>query len=198
MSPLRSNMMLFDLMYRTNAKGRVSGYAFEATSVESENSRITTWRAPEIPLSLAMPYLGSGARFIEGGSIDVSVEDRWIISEGGGEDGSEDGSEISMHYRVVLRDLQVAIPDDLGPSEKALALPLALAVKSSGGRSRSSSRSSSTRSNSRGRSPSKPSVVASRLGGARGRDDEGVRCRAQGPREVGHDRQGAARRALDD
>lgn len=122
-SPLRSNMMLFDLMYRTNAKGRVSGYAFEATSVESESSRVTTWRAPEIPLSLAMPYLGSGARFIEGGSVDVSVEDRWVTTE---------PVEISMHYRIVLRDLQVAIPEDLGPTEKALALPLALAVKKLG------------------------------------------------------------------
>jgi hypothetical protein len=61
---------------------------------------------------------------LRGGDLEVEVEDRWLL-------GSADPS-ISMHYRIVLHDLEVALPEGLGPKQTALALPLAFAVEKLG------------------------------------------------------------------
>lgn len=123
-SPLRSRWALFDLLYRTNAKGSIDGFGFEAVSTQSTAGRITTWRAPDLPLAMALPYLGAGGRWLKGGRIEIAVVDRWLINE--------TPPEITMDYRLVLRDLDISIPADLSAKEKALALPVALAAEKLG------------------------------------------------------------------
>jgi hypothetical protein len=81
-SPLRSDLALFDLLYGARGRGDVDGHAFEVESAQVPGGRLTTWRAPEVPLSLAMPYLGRGSRWIEAGVVEVEVEDRWLTEHG--------------------------------------------------------------------------------------------------------------------
>lgn len=120
-APVRSDFALFDLLYGATGSGTVDGLPFEVASVEDARGRTTTWRAPRLPLVLVMPYLGAGGRYVQGGHVGVEVQDQWLTGV--------DPPEISMHYRMVLHDLKIALPEDLGARERAFAVPLSLAVE---------------------------------------------------------------------
>lgn len=123
-APVRSDYALFDLLYGATGSGAVEGLPFEVATTHDESGRTTTWRAPKLPLALAAPYLGAGGRYIESGHVEVEVRDAWLTER--------DPPEVSMHYRVVLHDLKMAVPEELGPSERALVVPLTVAVEKLG------------------------------------------------------------------
>jgi hypothetical protein len=123
-APVRSDYALFDLLYGATGSGAVEGLPFEVETTRSDDGRTTTWRAPKLPLALAAPYLGTGGRYIEGGHVEVEVRDEWLTAR--------EPPNVAMHYRVVLHDLKMAVPEQLGPSERALVVPLTVAVEKLG------------------------------------------------------------------
>jgi hypothetical protein len=115
-APFRSQWAAFDVLFRTNASGRIGGGPFRIATREIADGRETRWNAQGLPVSLAGAYLGGPFTWIAEGTFDVNVVDRWTIPE--------EELDIEMDWKLVLRDIQADLPDDLPGSAQAVAGPV--------------------------------------------------------------------------
>lgn len=113
--PFRKSTYLFDILFRTNARGSLGGEPFSITTAEGEGGRETRWKVSNLPVSSVSPYVGGALSWIEYGKIDVDVVDRWSLR------GSPD---IEMHWKFVLRDFRARVPEEDSFVKKTFGLPV--------------------------------------------------------------------------
>jgi len=112
--PLRSEWAVFDLLFRTDAKGRVNGRDFSIATHEIPDGRQTRWQGDGLPVELLGAYLGGPLNWVTAGRLDIDVTDRWQLG---------DSAEIEMHWDVVLRDVKAEVPPDASRMTRVVAQP---------------------------------------------------------------------------
>ena len=110
--PLRSRFAVFDLLFRSNATGKIAGQPFAIRTRKTESGRETSWEANDLPVDFVAHHLGGPFDWLAGGTVDVRVEDKWSI---------EQSVRIDMHWSFVLKQLIVNPPDDTSASGRLLA-----------------------------------------------------------------------------
>jgi len=112
--PLRSDWAVFDVLFRSNTRGRINGQAFSIAMEEIPDGRQTRWQGDALPVELMASYLGGPLEWIKSAKVDVDATDRWQLG---------DSTEIEMHWKVVLRDVEAEVPADASRATKAIAGP---------------------------------------------------------------------------
>jgi hypothetical protein len=113
--PFRKSTYLFDILFRTNARGSLDGEPFSITTAEVEGGRETKWNVSNLPVSSVSPYVGGVLAWIEYGKIDVDVVDTWSLSK---------SPDIEMHWKFVLRDFRARVPPEDSLVKKTFGLPI--------------------------------------------------------------------------
>lgn len=120
-APLRSRLALFDILFRSNARGKIAGAEFEVKTGGDPGGRKTAWRASEVPVANFGAMVGGALSWFQEGVVDVHVEDKW----------RRDGQlEIDMDWRLVFRDIEVRAPDNAGLMTKFATGPIVAYVNS--------------------------------------------------------------------
>jgi hypothetical protein len=125
--PLHSDWLVFDTFFRAQVAGKIDGQPFSIQSRVIADGRETEWHAKGVPATLLAPYLGTPLTWVTQGSIDLDVIDRWRTKNLRAEP-----LELVMDWKVVLRDVRVALPEDLSKTERAVAMPMAALVNAGG------------------------------------------------------------------
>ncbi|WP_137702537.1 AsmA family protein [Marimonas lutisalis] len=112
-APFRSRSALFDLLFRSNMQARVAGQSLSVETREvTEYGRETFWRFEEVDVAkLAAVVPRAPMTWLREGRMSAIVEDRWSLSE----------DWIEMDWRFLFEGIEVAVPDEAGLREKALA-----------------------------------------------------------------------------
>jgi len=100
--PLRSQLAVFDVLFRSNASGEIGGQPFSIRTEKTEQGRETQWQVDALPVAFVARYLGGPFDWLSGGTVDVRVEDNWAIAE---------SAEIKMRWSFVLKNQVVNSPD---------------------------------------------------------------------------------------
>ncbi|MEK7780618.1 MAG: hypothetical protein AAB370_03860, partial [Verrucomicrobiota bacterium] len=114
--PLRSRFAVFDILFRSNASGEIAGRPFLIRTAQTERGRETTWQAEGLPVAFVGRHLGGPFDWLQGGTIDVRVEDKWKIA---------DNAQIEMRWNFVLRNLVVVTPEGASPTSRLVATAIA-------------------------------------------------------------------------
>jgi len=120
-APLRSRLALFDILFRSNASGKIAGAEFEVKTGGDPGGRQTAWRATEVPVASFGAMVGGALSWFQEGVVDVYVEDKW----------RRDGQlEIDMDWRLAFRDIEVKAPEHAGLMTKLATVPIVAYVNS--------------------------------------------------------------------
>lgn len=120
-APLRSKFALFDILFRSNARGQIAGAGFEIVTHGDDTGRRTRWRANAVPVASFGAMAGGALSWFDEGVVDVYVEDRW----------RRDGQlEIEMDWRLAFRDIEVKAPDTAGTITRLASGPIVSYVNS--------------------------------------------------------------------
>ncbi len=104
-----SRWAVFEILFRSDATGRIDNRPFLITSKQIDGGRETKWKADGLPIELVSPYLLGPFQWFDQGVVDINVDDRWNLSN--------DAPEIQMHWEMVFRDVKASVPGDLqGPT----------------------------------------------------------------------------------
>lgn len=127
-APFRSQLALFDLLFRSNMQASIAGQPLSVSTREiTENGRETYWRFENVDaaqLKLLVPR--APLTWFDGGEISVRVDDRWSLSE----------DWIEMDWDVSSDDLAVSVPASAGKAEKLLGNGFAKIVQAKRGDAR--------------------------------------------------------------
>lgn len=110
--PLRSRFAVFDLLFRSNASGKIAGQPFAIRTRKTESGRETHWEANGLPVAFVAHHLGGPFDWLAGGTVDVRVEDKWSIAQ---------NARIDMKWSFVLKQLSVNPPGDTSAPGRLLA-----------------------------------------------------------------------------
>jgi len=122
--PLRSRLALFDVLFRSNAKGSIDGAPFSLATNEIEDGRRTEWRAEQVPIASFGAMTGGLLGWFESGTVDVIVDDEW--SRG-------DSTTIDMDWKLDFSDIAVTPPPGTSLSKRFVTAPLTAYVNRFGG-----------------------------------------------------------------
>lgn len=106
-TPLRSNMAMFDLMFRSRAKGTVNKLPFVVDSEKGKHY----FRMEQVPIRLFSPYIGV-LDWFETGNVDILIEDAF------------EGKDVKIQWSLVFHDFHVKAPEGTSLKVKAAMLPL--------------------------------------------------------------------------
>ena len=124
-APFDSRMALFSLLFRSNMRAEIAGQDLSVETREiTEFGRETFWRFEDIEadrLKLLVPK--APLTWLEGGRVNVRVDDRWSLEE----------DWIEMDWHLVFESVEVAVPEGAGLREKALAKGFSEIVAAKGG-----------------------------------------------------------------
>ncbi len=124
-APFRSQLALFDLLFRSNMEAKIAGQTLSVSTREvTEFGRETYWRFEEVDaaqLGLIVPK--APLTWLDAGKVSVRVDDRWSLSE----------DWIEMDWDIRAEGLDVSLPADAGAAEKFLGNAFAKAVRAKGG-----------------------------------------------------------------
>ncbi|MDJ0628206.1 MAG: hypothetical protein QNJ44_08075 [Rhodobacter sp.] len=124
-APFRSRQALFDLLFRSNLQARVAGQTLSVETRDiTEFGRETRWRFENVEadkLKLVVPK--APLTWLEGGRLNVRVEDRWSLSD----------DWIDMNWQISMAGVRVAAPELSGRRERVLATGLKQLVALQGG-----------------------------------------------------------------
>lgn len=124
-APLRSQLAMFDLLFRSNLDATVAGQPiFVSTREISEKGRETIWRFEEVEadaLKLILPK--APLTWMTDGRLTARVEDSWDLSD----------DFIAMDWQIGFDGIDIAPPEGAGSVEALLANGLAKAVERQGG-----------------------------------------------------------------
>lgn len=119
--PVDSEWVVFDMLFRSNAKGQINGRNFSIATSELPRGRETRWRGDGLPIELLAPYLGGPFDWISSGKMDLDVVGRWQVGK---------SIEIEMHWDVTLHDIKAQVPSDASLRTKAIARPVVAVLNS--------------------------------------------------------------------
>lgn len=123
--PLRSRLVLFDILFRSNAAGSIAGAPFELTTSVIQDGRETTWRAEQVPVASFGALVGGPLSWFSAGTVNVSVDDRWQRGN---------SLDIDMDWRLEFEDIEIQAPPRTGALARMAAEPFTRFVNASGGR----------------------------------------------------------------
>lgn len=106
-APLRSNLAMFDVLFRTKAAGNVNGIPFVIDSEKGKHF----FRMNDVPIRLFSPYVGLFEWF-DSGNVDILVENRF------------EEKNVTMHWSLTFRDFHARAPEGTPLKVKAAMLPL--------------------------------------------------------------------------
>lgn len=104
-SPLRSQWAVFDVLFRSNATGKINGVPFE---IDSEKGR-HFFRMEDVPIRLFSAYFDL-LRWCDEGKVDLLIDNTFA------------GDEFVMRWSVVFREIHAKVPDEADLKTKALAM----------------------------------------------------------------------------
>ncbi|MEO0345872.1 MAG: hypothetical protein AAF229_06400 [Pseudomonadota bacterium] len=113
--PLRSKLLLFDVLFRANASGRLAGAPFELASSATPDGRRTEWRATQVPVASLADVVGGALGWFSAGFVDVYVEDDWEATE---------ATSLDLDWRLEFSDLEVTPPPGTGRVARIASVPL--------------------------------------------------------------------------
>jgi hypothetical protein len=123
-APLRRRWMLFDVLFRSQARGSVWGAPFEIASHPADAGRTTRWRATGLPVDLLAAYAGVPCAWLTDGAVDVDVDDRWSI---------DPPKYIHMDYQLHGHGLTVVPAEELSGVSAKMDRALAAYLAAKGG-----------------------------------------------------------------
>lgn len=116
-APLRSDFAVYDLFFRSNVSGTLSGQKIEISSLEQNNSRETKWRIDRLPIATLGHFsenpLLNGLRE---GTLDIDVTNTWKVA---------DQTEFDIDWRIIMDGVKLQVPDDATLKQKAALIPAA-------------------------------------------------------------------------
>jgi hypothetical protein len=124
-SPFRSQLAVFDLLFRSNLEARVAGQRLRvSTRPVTEEGRETSWHFDEVEadrLKVILPR--APLTWLDDGTVTARVEDRWSLSD----------NEIDMNWEILLEGVTLTVPPEAGTAEAVLAGGLKKLVDARGG-----------------------------------------------------------------
>ncbi|WP_371227624.1 hypothetical protein [Roseovarius sp. 2305UL8-3] len=125
LAPFRSRSALFDLLFRANMAAQIAGQDLIVETREiTELGRETFWSFEDVEaeqIKLLVPK--APLTWLNGGTVSVRVDDKWSLSD----------DWIDMDWNIRFDQVQIAVPQEAGTTEKLLANTLAKAVRAQGG-----------------------------------------------------------------
>ncbi|MBA3685229.1 MAG: hypothetical protein H0W72_08315 [Planctomycetes bacterium] len=120
--PLRRQWVLFDVLFRSQARGSLWCAPFTIASAPSDQGRVTTWTARGVPVDLLAAFVGGPCAWLRAGTVDVDVVDRWSLAQ---------PRMIHMDYRIAGHGLELVSGTEVGglSGRMVTALSAYLAVK---------------------------------------------------------------------
>jgi len=123
-APLRSRLALFDVLFRSNATGKIAGAEFEIRTAGDSGGRETVWSASDVPVASFGAVAGGVLSWFQDGVVDVYVVDTW----------RRDGQlEIDMDWNLRFRNIQVEAPETAGVLTRLATGPIVDYVNSHDG-----------------------------------------------------------------
>lgn len=113
--PLRSSFAVFDILFRANAHGTLSGQPFSIQTQLVTGGRSTKWHAENLPVELLSHYIGRPFNLLQQGVVDVDVEDSWSLGR---------QTDIDTHWKLEFRDVVAAVPENTEPWANVAAEPV--------------------------------------------------------------------------
>ncbi len=113
--PLRSDWAVFDILFRSQANGRLQNVPYRISRSETAAGPMTHWRIEQIPIATMASYLGPPLTWLAGGVLDFQMTDEAV---------RDDPNQLQLHCRVVLRDLTAEPPPGLPLSTQLVVQPL--------------------------------------------------------------------------
>ncbi len=123
-APLRSRLVLFDILFRSNATGEIAGAEFEIRTTGDASGRETIWRASDVPVASFGAVAGGVLSWFRDGVVDMYVEDTWR---------REGQLEIDMDWNLRFRDVEVQAPETAGAMTRLATGPIVEYVNSHDG-----------------------------------------------------------------
>ncbi|MEO0616805.1 MAG: hypothetical protein AAFY69_11800 [Pseudomonadota bacterium] len=114
-APLRSKLLLFDVLFRANASGSLAGAPFELASSATTDGRRTEWRATQVPVASLADVVGGALGWFSAGFVDVYVEDDWEATE---------STSLDLDWRLEFSELEVSPPPGTGRVARIASVPL--------------------------------------------------------------------------
>ncbi|MDR1485671.1 MAG: hypothetical protein LBT09_12730 [Planctomycetaceae bacterium] len=108
--PLRSNLAVFDVLFRSRGRGSINDIPFVVDSEKGKHF----YRMNDLPIEFFAKFAGGMLDWFDKGKIDLLIEDK--LSNG----------EVSIHWNVTLHDFHVKVPEGTNIKVKAATLPLVL------------------------------------------------------------------------
>ncbi len=119
-APFRSQLALFDLLFRSNMKAEIAGQTLVVeTSLITEHGRQTLWSFENVEaekVKLLVPR--APLTWLNDGVLSARVTDRWSLSE----------DWIDMEWVIGFEDMNIAVPSDAGATQILLGGGLAKLV----------------------------------------------------------------------
>ena len=115
-SPLRSDNIAFDSLFRTNLSASLADGELIFTSEQISDGRKTAWIAKQISLQKIATLLPAPLAWADGGTFSAIVTDRWQLGK---------VLDIDMHWDVEVREPKVLLPEGLSVGKRAVSLPIA-------------------------------------------------------------------------
>lgn len=113
---MRSNWLVFDLLFLSNIDGSFDGTAFQVvTERVAYASYLTRWRADDMPVSLLKAIVGTPFGIFERGRVDISIENRLTLKP---------ENALDMDWSLVIRDFKARVPPDSSLKAKAALSPI--------------------------------------------------------------------------
>ncbi|MEO0953302.1 MAG: hypothetical protein AAFY44_18570, partial [Pseudomonadota bacterium] len=113
--PLRSKLLLFDVLFRANASGSLAGAPFELASSGTNENRRTEWRATQVPVARLADVVGGALGWFSAGFVDVYVEDDWEATE---------ATSLDLDWQLEFSGLEVTPPPGTGRVARIASVPL--------------------------------------------------------------------------
>lgn len=121
-TPFRSRYAIFDVFFRANIAGNINGHKILIATSGEDDGRTTTWRLNDFPAEFVGHYVDRAPfSWFESGTVDVMVDDSWSRGP---------APEIDMDWRIVLKGVRVAKPDNSSFIGRAVSRPIAHYINS--------------------------------------------------------------------
>lgn len=119
--PFRSRWAPFDVLFRADAELEIAGAPVRIATDGNHTARRTNWSAKALPVAVAGAWIGGPLAWLEAGTLDVDVRDRWSLDE---------RVVIDMDWRLDLHDVRAAVSDDAPELIATVARPIVAFINS--------------------------------------------------------------------
>ena len=115
-APFRSRYAVFDVFFRSNIVASIDGYPVVISTDRGGDGQKTKWVLKDLPAASVRHYVDKAPfSWFEQGTVDVVVDDDWKTG---------DTPEIDLDWRIVLKRVKVAPPENTGVIQRTISAPV--------------------------------------------------------------------------